>query len=141
MRGPDGRFQPVEQVGPLAEPFVGGFRPPPSPAPSAAPSLVPPTPPAKDDRYQPSYYDNAGPSWSQSSHEQPPAQEAYLYATQQLANMTAIERSNNLRVAHMTPILQFMAGPLLRYDTVDADGVWHGAAMIVSTSFLHRSRC
>ncbi len=32
----------------------------------------------------------------------------------------------------MNPILQFMAGPLLRYDTVDEDGVWHGAAMIVS---------
>lgn len=34
----------------------------------------------------------------------------------------------------MDPLLQLMAGPLLRYDTVDADGVWHGAAMIVSTS-------
>lgn len=46
--------------------------------------------------------------------------------------MTAVERSRNLRVARMDPILQFMAGPLLRYDTVDADGVWHGAALIVS---------
>ena len=48
--------------------------------------------------------------------------------------MTAVERSHNLRVARMHPLLQFMAGPLLRYDTVDADGVWHGAALIVSTS-------
>jgi hypothetical protein len=60
--------------------------------------------------------------------------EQYLYATQQLAGMTAVERSKNLRVARMDPILQFMAGPLLRYDTVDMDGVWHGAALIVSTS-------
>ena len=58
----------------------------------------------------------------------------YLYATQQLAGMTPVERSRNLRVARMDPILQFMAGPLLRYDTVDGEGVWHGAALIVSTS-------
>jgi hypothetical protein len=33
----------------------------------------------------------------------------------------------------MNPHLQFMAGPLLRYDTVDEYGVWNGAALIVST--------
>ena len=32
----------------------------------------------------------------------------------------------------MDPYLQFMCGPLLRYDSVDSDGVWHGAALIVS---------
>lgn len=32
----------------------------------------------------------------------------------------------------MNPHLQFMVGPLLRYDTVDVDGIWHGAAMIVT---------
>lgn len=32
----------------------------------------------------------------------------------------------------MQPYLQFMCGPLLRYDTVDEHGVWHGAALIVS---------
>ncbi|KAF8325996.1 uncharacterized protein EI90DRAFT_3231088 [Cantharellus anzutake] len=31
----------------------------------------------------------------------------------------------------MSPHLQFMCGPLLRYDTV-IDGVWHGAVMIVT---------
>ena len=30
------------------------------------------------------------------------------------------------------PYLQFMVGPLLRYDTVDENGLWHGAVMIVS---------
>jgi hypothetical protein len=34
----------------------------------------------------------------------------------------------------MNPYLQFMCGPLLRYDTVDEQGVWHGAALIVSES-------
>lgn len=32
----------------------------------------------------------------------------------------------------MNPYLQFMCGPLLRYDTVDERGVWHGAALIVT---------
>lgn len=32
----------------------------------------------------------------------------------------------------MNPHLQLMCGPLLRYDTVDSDGVWHGAAMVVT---------
>lgn len=54
------------------------------------------------------------------------------YPTYQLAHLSAVERSQNLRVARMNPHLQFMAGPLLRYDTVDQNGVWHGAAMVVS---------
>lgn len=32
----------------------------------------------------------------------------------------------------MEPHLQFICGPLLRYDTVDELGKWHGAALIVS---------
>lgn len=32
----------------------------------------------------------------------------------------------------MNPYLQFMCGPLLRYDTMDERAVWHGAALIVS---------
>ena len=54
------------------------------------------------------------------------------YPTYQLAHLSAVARSQNLRVARMNPHLQFMAGPLLRYDTVDQNGVWHGAAMVVS---------
>lgn len=34
----------------------------------------------------------------------------------------------------MNPVLQFMVGPLLKYDTVDDKGVWHGACLIVSKS-------
>lgn len=77
---------------------------------------------------------SVGLSWSQSSHEEPVVPEQYMpvYASQQLSHMTAVERSQNLRVSSMRPILQLMAGPMLRYDTVDADGVWHGAALIVS---------
>ena len=32
----------------------------------------------------------------------------------------------------MEPRLQFMCGPLLRYDTNDEYGIWHGVALIVS---------
>lgn len=123
----------------MPEPFVGGFLPPPSPTPSTHP---PPTPPAKDERYQtyqqqPSYQPHylapsPGPSWYAAPHAEPAAPEPIQQITHQLAHMSAVDRSRNLRVQHMHPLLQFMAGPLLRYDTVGADGVWHGAALIVT---------
>ncbi|OBZ75883.1 hypothetical protein A0H81_04778 [Grifola frondosa] len=102
-RGPDGKFQAVEQIGPMAEPFVGGFNLPP-PHPSAG----------LDGRISVSTTASRTDTMSQ------------------LSNMSAIERSQALRVARMDPHLQFMAGPLLRYDTVDEQGIWHGAAMIVT---------
>lgn len=51
--------------------------------------------------------------------------------------MSAVERSNQLRMARMQPHLQMMCGPLLRYDTVTEEGVWRGAALIVSACFLN----
>ncbi|KAJ7083825.1 hypothetical protein C8R43DRAFT_320318 [Mycena crocata] len=48
-----------------------------------------------------------------------------------LTTMSAVERSQALRIPRMHPHLQFMVGPLLRYDTVE-NGVWYGAAMIVT---------
>ena len=54
-----------------------------------------------------------------------------------LAQLSPVERSHNLNLRKrvMQPYLQYMCGPLLRYDTVDEHGVWHGAALIVSTWF------
>jgi hypothetical protein len=51
-----------------------------------------------------------------------------------LSRLSPLERSKalNFRKTVMQPYLQFMCGPLLRYDTVDEHGVWHGAALIVS---------
>jgi hypothetical protein len=51
-----------------------------------------------------------------------------------LSQLSAVERSYalNVRKRMMNPYLQLMCGPLLRYDTVDEQGVWHGAALIVS---------
>lgn len=51
-----------------------------------------------------------------------------------LSQLSAPERSKalNFRKTVMQPYLQFMCGPLLRYDTIDEHGMWHGAALIVS---------
>ncbi|KAI0747647.1 hypothetical protein C8Q80DRAFT_1353629 [Daedaleopsis nitida] len=130
-RGPDGRFQPVEEVGPMAEPFVGGFLPPPSPAPSVG--RAPPPLPPKDQSW--SRLDARVPSnasWSQVSRTDSTLSGANNQTYSMLANMNAVERSKLLRVARMSPHLQFMAGPLLRYDTVDERGVWRGAVLIVT---------
>jgi hypothetical protein len=54
-------------------------------------------------------------------------------ASTTLPKTTAVERSNALKTARMNPQLMFMVGPLLRYDTVDKDGIWNGAILIVST--------
>jgi len=53
-------------------------------------------------------------------------------ASSTLPKMSAVERSNALKTARMNPQLMFMVGPLLRYDTVDKDGTWNGAILIVS---------
>ncbi|KAF8626225.1 hypothetical protein AX15_004912 [Amanita polypyramis BW_CC] len=49
----------------------------------------------------------------------------------ELAHLSAAERSRRLWVARMDPPLQFMCGPLLKYDTV-VDGIWYGAALIIT---------
>ena len=56
-----------------------------------------------------------------------------ILSAKQLVKMSAVERSRLLRVARMEPHLQFMCGPLLKFDTIDDNGVWHGAALIVTS--------
>ncbi|KAF7295060.1 C-CAP/cofactor C-like domain-containing protein [Mycena indigotica] len=110
-RGQDGFFLPVEAP-PMVmdESFIGGFDPylhasrPSTPRP-------PPLPP-KDE----SYFARRTKTESISSS---------------FATMTAVERSEVQRIARMDPHLQFMVGPLLRYDTVK-NGVWRGAVLIVT---------
>ncbi|KAI9056891.1 hypothetical protein FKP32DRAFT_1762870 [Trametes sanguinea] len=136
-RRQDGTFQPVEEVGPMAEPFVGGFLPPPSPQPGIGPGGPPPPPPKDPSWLHPGVRIPSGGNASLSAASRT---ESTVSGTTQagqslqslFANMSAVERSRNLRVARMNPYLQFMAGPLLRYDTVDERGVWRGAAMIVT---------
>lgn len=75
---------PIEDVGPMEESFIGGFRtqPPSSPHP-------PPLPP-KDYTYHA----------PQHQHHQS------TISTSQLAHLSAVERSQTLRVARMEPHLQ-----------------------------------
>lgn len=112
----------------MSEPFVGGFNlPPPSPAPSFG-GPPPPLPP-KDATW--STHNARIPSdasWSDGASRTASVKSSHS----KFVNMNAVERSKHLRVARMNPYLQFMVGPLLRYDTVDEAGVWRGAAMIVS---------
>lgn len=49
-----------------------------------------------------------------------------------MAQLPAAERARMQKAPRTDPYLQFMVGPLLRYDTVDENGLWHGAVMIVS---------
>ncbi|KAJ7273561.1 hypothetical protein B0H12DRAFT_1089992 [Mycena haematopus] len=111
-RGADGNFLPVEVVTPMDESFIGGFHP------HLRPATPGPPPPPKDAIYSQGY--QSGQTTTKSS-----------ITSSHLTTMSAVERSQALRIPRMEPHLQFMVGPLLRYDTVE-DGVWHGAVLIVT---------
>ena len=136
-RGPDGRFRPVEQVLPLEEGFIGGWNV------SAPPSSTPPfpsgnsanvgdpleaPPPFSQHLLQSGYpfIRTPSPFAPSAAHGLRPA------VDDNRLHRTATERSQSLKIRRMNPYLQFMCGPLLRYDTVDERGLWHGAALIVS---------
>lgn len=147
-------YGPVEQVGPIEESFIGGFyghRPPTSPS-SSIPPPIPPKdgmpysprteyPPPTDGMPVPSIQqDTALPGHLRPPvpHQQPMNQPAFpshaqpSIPTEQLTHLTAVERSKILKVARMEPHLQFMCGPLLKFDTIDSQHTWLGAALIVT---------
>ena len=161
LRGPDGTVHPYQPIvggvydtpNPHPSGFVGGFTPHYSPVSNpylpASSSQHPPTPLSRYNAFQPPSMDHFSPPplppmpvnlsypllanpyalrntdpdnvlpFASGSHSQP------------VSSMTAVERSRNLRVAKTKPHLQFMVGPLLRYDTIE-NGIWRGAALIVS---------
>lgn len=123
QRGPDGRFVPVQEVGPLPDgSFAGSF-----PMPSGPPSLPPRT-----HRPSPSHFQQprgARTSHGSRSETSPPIVRT---SSAHLAQLPPAERSRMQKAPRTDPYLQFMVGPLLRYDTVDENGLWHGAVMIVS---------
>jgi hypothetical protein len=144
-RGPDGRFRPLQQVLPMEEASIGGWNVP-------QPSLsVPPPPPPKDGVYtsvppsapspisphllQTGYPFVNIPTASPAASPRAPRQSV---DSVQLSRLTAVERSRSLKLTRMHPYLQFMCGPLLRYDTMDEHGMWHGAALIVSELLIFR---
>lgn len=110
QRGPDGRFVPVEEVAPLPDgSFVGA---------------PPPLPPR-------GYLSSSDTKTSHGSRSETSVSVAPTGSTS-LVQLPAAERSRMQRAPRMDPHLQFMVGPLLRYDTVDENGLWHGAVLIVS---------
>ncbi|KAG6841682.1 hypothetical protein C0991_008320 [Blastosporella zonata] len=154
VRRPD--HSTAENISPMHEEFIGGFHiaprsptvPPRPQYPPLPSSPLPPPPPPKDEVYiEPGYepgYHRLQIQTQPPYHAPPPDISGqptpdYHYRPQQstitsaqLTQLSAVERSRTLRVARMNPHLQFMVGPLLRYDTVDEFGIWHGAAMIVT---------
>lgn len=101
----------MEEITPMNG-FVGGF--------------IPPPPPPKDYKNGHVYSPKGAPSQISTAASRTSA------STSRLAHMSPVERSQAFRMNMMQPHLQLMVGPLLRYDTVDARGVWNGFALVVS---------
>ena len=127
QRGADGRYQPVTQIMPMDDRFMGGFD-----ARMLDDQVVPPpTPPPKDYMQRIAQTLQNGRRRQPSQISVPPISTLASTSSSRLTNMTAVERSQAYRVARMEPNLQLMVGPLLRYDTID-QGVWNGFALVVS---------
>ena len=128
QRGPDGRFVPVEQVAPLPDgSFAGGF---------PMPGMAPPLPPRQSYSRPPHHKQSSSDTkTSRVRLETPPSivrtDSAYM------AQLPPAERARMQRAPRTDPYLQFMVGPLLRYDTVDENGLWRGAVLIVSAYIAH----
>lgn len=129
QRGPDGgRYLPVEEVQPLPDGSgraqADSFGAPRLSLPS--PGTLSPVPP----KY---FADNAAQNiYASSTSLSIERSVASGSSGISLAQMPPVERSRAQRLARMEPYLQFMAGPLLRYDTVDENDLWRGAALIVT---------
>ncbi|KAH7912158.1 hypothetical protein BJ138DRAFT_1005044 [Hygrophoropsis aurantiaca] len=131
-RGADGRFQGVEEAMPMPDngPFVGGFYPPPSPS----PGTPPPVPPKSHHTgFFASPLGHPAPNYDGPSTRPHQLEHASSISTSSnLSQLSPVERSRVQRLVRMEPHLQLMVGPLLCYDTMDENGLWHGAALIVT---------
>ena len=144
-------YQPVEQVQPISEGFIGGFNirtgPPtphhlnipnfPSPILPGPSDSRPPTPPSKEGLNGMRYTGEYGRQISQHDTVSSTTSNGRSF----MSILSAVERSQYLRAVRMNPYLQLMVGPLLRYDTVDELGVWHGACLIVCEPDRHVEHC
>ena len=108
----------------MNEAFPGGFKP------LKPDKFGPPPAPPRD--YVQKYVQSQDTNGHSKQHPVPPQISAKASASSsRLTHRSAVERSQALRMARMEPHLQLMVGPLLRYDTVDEGGVWHGFALVV----------
>jgi hypothetical protein len=131
-RGPDGHFRPVVRVEAMEDIIIGDW----TMSMPRVPRHPSPPPARPDSNGHASVNSNITPS------PEFPGSTGYPFVRRPSASMDEIplsqlsppERSKalNFMKTVMQPYLQIMCGPLLRYDTVDEHGVWHGAALIVS---------
>jgi len=137
-RGPDGRFLPVEALELTEDVVIGGW-------------VFSPSQPYSPHSTQPDGHENVPESPSSLSSSIHQAGYPFIRQLSELnlhgqnvpprfyetpsSQLRPVERSekDNFKRKIMEPYLQFICGPLLRYDTIDENGVWHGAALIVST--------
>ncbi|OAX39189.1 hypothetical protein K503DRAFT_799850 [Rhizopogon vinicolor AM-OR11-026] len=130
QRGPNASHLPVEEIDPLPEDsrIASGYRVLPLPPTPGTPPSVPPKP----DTDLPAYFseNDAYNAYASASHPMEPSVSSK--PSVHLAQMPAVDRSRAQKLARMEPHLQFMVGPLLRYDTVDQNELWRGAALVVT---------
>jgi hypothetical protein len=138
QRDYEGNYVPYEQqVQPMQEDFIGGFHP----------GLQQPPPPPPKDRHSALRFPGLD-TFSRSNtidDSQAPRPWVPAYpampkspsvSAPDMSNMSAVERSKLQKTARMHPHLQFMCGPLLRYDDItDQRSIWRGFVMIVSTCY------
>ena len=136
-KGPDGRFRPVEVVEPTEDVVIGGWvfstsqSHPPHPTQLDDYSSVSETPSLLSSCIHEAGYPFIRQLSSLDLHDQNVTPSFYETPSSQLSPVERSEKLNFKRKL-MEPYLQFICGPLLRYDTIDESGVWHGAALIVS---------
>jgi hypothetical protein len=142
-RGPDGHFRPLARVEQMEDVVIGGwvFSPPRSPSPrptqldSGGNLKIEIDVPAPHPSLSPYLRQTGYPFVHQSSIlDSPDEHIPLLHDETPLSKLGPVERSQklNFKMRMMDPYLRLMCGPLLRYDTIDEHGVWHGAALIVS---------
>jgi len=123
QRDANGRYRPVTLTMPINDQFGGGFDA----------RVHPPTPPPREYIQQYIESQRNGRPRQISQVSEPPISANTSISSSRLTHMSAVERSQAFRVARMEPYLQLMVGPLLRYDTIDDQGVWHGFVLIVTS--------
>jgi hypothetical protein len=137
FKGPDGQFRRVARIEPMEDAAIGGWAMHGSGNAGAQLDVHEHSPsPSPSSNLNSRLLKTGYPFVRQSSQSYRDVVENVdmLPAQGPLSQLSAVERTDklNVRKRTMNPPLKFMCGPLLRYDTIDQYGVWHGAALVVS---------